>query len=1063
MARTEQGSKDWEEVESRMRSLVRLERTWAAGRGTTTALGTLSGARRSSVDVSNSNGGGTADDRERKVFCESLRDGYVLCQCVFSFFVCFFGVLILSRLMNKLRQSSIVRPDPREDGVVRTTNITKFLAACASYGLGSEDLFLRDDLQEGKSSVNGTPAKDAALRVARTIIRLVKYVEEGGENGEAARGREKWIRGGGGRKERESREREALAAAPPSTSSSSSPYDPSSRSRASASTPNLALGGGPVPASPLKTRRWSPPENMTPLRSSSPEGCSTANGSAKDSPNSAAITTRHDNEDNTKATINDRKDTPNNISTNKNTNTTATHQDNIIKEQERRERTTRHRRGEPERDETYSEAQYKPLPVPLMKPPPPPRSPLRKTPPTPTKSSSNSKVMRMGAAKGAEEEEDDDDEMELDDVGAGRAGDLFAWAKKPSTAAAPPASASGLLSTASASAISASDSSTHAAANYRDSVADSTRASIGDASILHQPQQQHLTPVQLHLQLQQQQQQQRLNAQTRQSVVSSALSETETSVTSVVEGGRNSSLFGWSHQQVNGNNNARNHNVQHSHKHSGSGGSGGMPYYGTVRTVTTDLTSEGPSLSRTEGSRLAEEMLLEKEREVVISPPPVGMKRRLSAGESDRTGGGVVYGMGMLRERKLSESPLPDLTRVAEETDESVSSKGKPSAQLQHVHRQRTRTRSIQQQPQPQLPLPPTPQAHVNLRKGKWPDDFQDAFPSGSTATTSSANPNSSSTAPIAIPSAKTRQHQYYQDEAAAARSSSSTPVSVSPPRKLAVVGMRTRSDSLAGGEGGIYSQPRRPTHRPRHSIDAPISASALLPKPKELMLRRDASPDSTNASVSSSGRVLIRRHSTKPGMVGIGSSAGISSSPGGRQGGVYLPRGVSVGAGSNSNFGGTDDAQSSSVGGSSDALAGGASISASVSVPFPRSVSASGESPSPRSSTGLVPNEGLKQQQDRSRVVRGRFQSDVEGSARRRARPNSLDELGDLRAGLGGRSPHRTRFESMVNLGAPSSSASAVGNGDSKEEGSAVRKRLVVREDGKPPTHFVSYPSSFY
>ncbi|KAF9563140.1 hypothetical protein CPC08DRAFT_761081 [Agrocybe pediades] len=1054
-------ARDWDEVESRVRGLVRLERTWApAGRAASPGLGTLSTARRSSLDIASSgaNSSASAEDRERRLFCEALRDGYVLCY-----------------LMNKLRQSSIVRPDPREDGVLRSGNITKFLAACASYGLGSEDLFRRDDLQEGKANGNGSSAKEAAARVARTIIKLVRYVEEGGENGEKERGREKWIRGGGLRREREREEKEKMAAstsvAAGAASNSSSPYDPASWSRASASTPNLSsLHTQQTPTSPIRAKRWTPPENMTPLRSSSPEGSSTANGSAKNgsSPESA-ITTRHENDGITPKTKT-KTTTPDDVNEDK------------TKDKQRRER-TRHRQGDREEDTTFSDARYdKPLPVPIMKPPPPPRSPLRKQPSTPTKHRTQ---IVAGDEQKHEADCDDDDE----DVGAARGGLFAQFARKAVSPS--PVSASGLGSasgsasgTASGAGLDSLSSSTsnHVPYPNRDSVADSTRASIGDASIYHQLQpqsppqrQQYLTPNPMH----------RSPSQTRQSVASSA-AFTETTDSSVMEGGRNSSLFGWSHQQVHNN---RSHGAQqqqrsgqHGHKHSSSGGSnsGGM-YYGTVRTVTTDLTSEGegPSLSRTEGSRLAEEMLFEKEREVVISPAPLpasGMKRRLSAGESERNGGavggGVMYGMGMVRERKLSESPLPDLTRVAEETDESVSSKGKPSSGTSHVQqqRQRTRTRSVQQ-PQPQMPLPPTPQAqphaqgqtqaHVNLRKGKWPDDFLDAF-SGTNAATTTAKTSSSalSSTPspaIAVPSAKPRQQAYHQD------SSSTPPLSISPPRKLAIVGARTRSDSLVlttnsagGGEGGVYPQPRRPTHRPRHSIDAPVSASTLLPKQKESILRRDASPD----SVSSSGRVVItRRHSTKPGMVGIGSSAGmVSSSPGGRQGGVYLPRGVSsagssaVAGGSGSNFGGgTDDAQSSSAGGSSDALAagngGGGTISASISVPFPRSVSGSGETPSPRSSTGL---EHQQQMQDRPRIIRGRFQSDVEGSARRRARPNSLDELGDLRAGLGGRSPHRTRFESMVNLGAASASG-----GDSKEEGSAVRMRLVVREDGKPPTHF--------
>ncbi|KAF8906289.1 kinase-like domain-containing protein [Gymnopilus junonius] len=117
--------------------------------------------------------------------------------------------------------------------------------------------------------------------------------------------------------------------------------------------------------------------------------------------------------------------------------------------------------------------------------------------------------------------------------------------------------------------------------------------------------------------------------------------------------------------------------------------------------------------------------------------------------------------------------------------------------------------------------------------------------------------------------------------------------------------------------------------------------------------------------------------------------------------------------------------------------------------VPFPRSVSTSGAggehgcTPSPRSSFGA-------DSELRPRLLRGRFQSDVESmsSARARGRPESYDELGGVKP--------RSRFESMVNLGAASAatSSSDLVERDSVD-GSVVRMRLVVREDGKPPTHF--------
>ncbi|GAW00435.1 cell division control protein [Lentinula edodes] len=146
LTQTESGKKDWEGVEVRMRSLARLERIWGK-----------SGVQASSSNVnvnglSSSGLSASGEERERRLFTEALRDGFVLCH-----------------LLNKLRSSSIVRPDPKEDGFARTSNITKFLAACSSYGLANEDLFQRDDLIEASS--------ESLARVARTIIALIKFVD----------------------------------------------------------------------------------------------------------------------------------------------------------------------------------------------------------------------------------------------------------------------------------------------------------------------------------------------------------------------------------------------------------------------------------------------------------------------------------------------------------------------------------------------------------------------------------------------------------------------------------------------------------------------------------------------------------------------------------------------------------------------------------------------------------------------------------------------------------------------------------------------------------------------
>jgi hypothetical protein len=48
--------------------------------------------------------------------------------------------------MNKLRAGAIAQIDPGEDGMLRTSNVTKFHEPCFANGLPPEDIFLRDDL-----------------------------------------------------------------------------------------------------------------------------------------------------------------------------------------------------------------------------------------------------------------------------------------------------------------------------------------------------------------------------------------------------------------------------------------------------------------------------------------------------------------------------------------------------------------------------------------------------------------------------------------------------------------------------------------------------------------------------------------------------------------------------------------------------------------------------------------------------------------------------------------------------------------------------------------------------
>ena len=371
--------------------------------------------------------------------------------------------------------------------------------------------------------------------------------------------------------------------------------------------------------------------------------------------------------------------------------------------------------------------------------------------------------------------------------------------------------------------------------------------------------------------------------------------------------------------------------------------------------MTTDLTSEAPSVGRAEGAACAEDVRRAREAPLPLLPP------------ASPTGGSKIYGMGMGgRERRMSEAPALDLSRVAEETDESVSSRGAHHHHHNHAHQHRPRG-------------PPASPSKHNLAErrrttARAPEALLEAFRPAAPASASGSGSASGS----------------HSNSGSGSGSGSG-----SPRRKLAV---------LIAGDAPA---PRRPTHRPRHSLDSPgAGAAGLLP--------RTASPDSGLSA--SPVRVALRRSST--------------------QGGRYAPRVGGAGSGGGESPSPSPDGEAPRRAG-----AGAGAATAPVPVPFPR---APGEPPSPSPRTARL-------DADRPRAARGRFQSDVEGSARR-ARPSSYDELG-------ARPPLRSRFESMVNLGAAAGHGGGNGqNGQAGEgaDGSAVRMRLVVREEGKPPTHFV-------
>ncbi|KAI0629135.1 hypothetical protein C8Q77DRAFT_1161317 [Trametes polyzona] len=206
--------KDWEEVEVRLRALARLERIW-------TRTGAVASSSQVNVAAGVASG---SEEKERRLFGEALQDGYVLCQC-----------------LNKLFPNTIARIDRREDGFVRTSNVTKFLAACSSVGLGSDKLFHRDDLIEATS--------ESLARVAKTILALSQLAE-------FPPAQAKPIQGGG------------------ASRTGMSPYG--QNARAAASTPNLSMSQlqrstSPVGSgSPVQRKRWSPHQHLPTVRSDSP-------------------------------------------------------------------------------------------------------------------------------------------------------------------------------------------------------------------------------------------------------------------------------------------------------------------------------------------------------------------------------------------------------------------------------------------------------------------------------------------------------------------------------------------------------------------------------------------------------------------------------------------------------------------------------------------------------------------------------------------------------------------------------------------------------------------------
>jgi len=367
---------------------------------------------------------------------------------------------------------------------------------------------------------------------------------------------------------------------------------------------------------------------------------------------------------------------------------------------------------------------------------------------------------------------------------------------------------------------------------------------------------------------------------------------------------------------------------------SNQGGAGGGRF-GTTRTATTEATSYFVSEAPSFSRTEASSIIPSLNDEYHRG-------RKRSGGDSRAPG---------LQDRKPSETAGVDLTRVAEETEGGGSSmvgRLRPREKSSSGEDGRSRVR-----------------AAIRLGKGKWPDDF---FPPGPL---SPDNDLSESPKPI-------------------------TPLSTTPPRKLAIVGRSNDSTE------SLPQFPRKPSHRSRHSLDAAPTLS-----PKGSVFGRDASPDNRTTPPTSK---------------------------------VIVPRRVSQG-------------RSPSLLGRSSLDNEGRPI-LDGPVPFPRTVSGSGDQSKQNNATSdpaVVAGTNRPHAVEKPKLVRGRFQSEIDGScSRRKPRHTSDDDSG--------RNPRRSRFESMVNLGVATSTASASDllNRNSLED-NAVRPTVIVREEGKPATQFVS------
>ncbi|WWD09269.1 hypothetical protein V865_007392 [Kwoniella europaea PYCC6329] len=149
-------------ADDRLTALARMEKAWGADwvRAANTLASTPSSTTISESPAIGSTEakvrlvyvGDRAKERERKAWIEAMKDGVLLC-------------FLLNHLFPA-QPSHIPRLNVTEDGILRATNLTRFITACQTVGLPDTDIFGLADLQEGSESSIG--------RVAQTVIALAR-------------------------------------------------------------------------------------------------------------------------------------------------------------------------------------------------------------------------------------------------------------------------------------------------------------------------------------------------------------------------------------------------------------------------------------------------------------------------------------------------------------------------------------------------------------------------------------------------------------------------------------------------------------------------------------------------------------------------------------------------------------------------------------------------------------------------------------------------------------------------------------------------------------------------